>query len=64
MLAVCLETDMKNQKGVSKLGRYREAKEKGRAFYGPAFLRSRPPYPGLILHSAASKKQHQKATHG
>jgi hypothetical protein len=54
---------MKYRMGVSKLGRSRDPKEKGRAIE-PGLLPFKTPVSRMILHSAASKKQQQKATSG
>jgi hypothetical protein len=61
MLAVCPETDIENQLSVSISRRWNPQKKKP-GFLRPGLFRSRPPYPGMILPSAASKKQHEKAT--
>jgi hypothetical protein len=42
----------------------RNAQKKGRAFQGPAFFLFKTPVSKAILPSAASKKQHKKATAG
>jgi hypothetical protein len=68
MLSVCPETDMENPSCVSFPVRWRPSpiarpKGKGRAVT-PGLLPFKTPVSALILPSAASKKQHKKATEG